>query len=97
MVGGRCPSVEDNFQWMTTLKGRRPLLEDDLRWKTILACCLVRFEAFFPYNLIVTLESPHPHLVSQIVWENIFQSVRITSAPSNIILGVRGGIWGRGK
>ena len=56
---GRHPSVEDDFRWkttfgwkmtfgwMTTFGGRRPTVEDDFWWKTILACCLVRFVAFF--------------------------------------------------
>ena len=37
--GGRHPLVEDTFG------GRQPSMEDDISW--ILACCLVRFEAFF--------------------------------------------------
>ena len=52
--GGRRPLVEDDLQWKTTFGGRQPsveddLLEEDLRW--ILACCLVRFAAFFPKGL----------------------------------------------
>ena len=39
MLGERQTSLEDDFQWQTTLGGRRPLMEDDvlegdLRWKT---------------------------------------------------------------
>ena len=33
MVGGRRPSVEDNFWGMTTFGGRQPLMEDNLWWK----------------------------------------------------------------
>ena len=50
---GRRPSVEDDLRWKTTYdlwwkmtcSGRRPSAEDDLYW--ILACCLLRFAAFF--------------------------------------------------
>ena len=38
--------MEDDLQWMT------PLVEDDLR--CILACCLVRFVAFFHGNLLIS-------------------------------------------
>ena len=37
--------MEDDLGWKMTLGGRRPWVEDDLQW--ILACCLVRFKAFF--------------------------------------------------
>ena len=60
--GGRRPSVEDDLWWKMTFDGKRPLVEDNLRWKMtfggrrpsvkdnlrwILACCLLRFAAFF--------------------------------------------------
>ena len=56
--GGRRPSVEDDPQWMMTFGRRQPLMEDNPWWKTtfsgtrplwILACCLLRFAAFFIY------------------------------------------------
>ena len=37
--------LEDDFWWKTTFGGRQPSVEDDLQW--ILACCLLRFAAFF--------------------------------------------------
>merc|ERR1712115_743812 len=45
--GRRRPSVEDNLWWKTTYGGRQPSVEDNFWRKTILACCLVRFAAFF--------------------------------------------------
>ena len=48
--GGRRPSVEDDLWLKTTYGGRQPSVEDDFWWKMILACCLVRFAAFFFYK-----------------------------------------------
>ena len=48
--GGRRPLVEDDLWWKMTLGGRQPAVEHDLQWK-ILACCLVRFAAFFNGNM----------------------------------------------
>ena len=49
--GGRRPSVEDDLRWKTTFGGRQISLEDNLWWEDnlrwILACCLLRFAAFF--------------------------------------------------
>ena len=45
--GGRQPLVEDTLWWKTTYSRRRPSVEDNFWGKTILACCLVRFAAFF--------------------------------------------------
>ena len=45
--GGRNPSVKDDLWWKMTFNGSRPSVEDDLRWKAFIACCLVRFAAFF--------------------------------------------------
>ena len=50
-IGGRRLSVDDDLRWKTTFGGRRPSMEDEFWWKTILACCLVRFAAFFQYRL----------------------------------------------
>ena len=54
---GRGPLVEDDLQWKKTFGGRRPFLEDEMCLKTnfsgrcwILACCLLRFAAFFRYS-----------------------------------------------
>ena len=43
--GGRWLSMEDNLRWKTTFGGRQPSVEDNLQWS--LACCLLRFAAFF--------------------------------------------------
>ena len=45
--GGRRSSVEDDLWWKKTYSGRRPSVEENFWGKTILACCLVRFAAFF--------------------------------------------------
>ena len=37
--------VEDDLRWETTVGGRQLSVEDNLQW--FLACCLVRFAAFF--------------------------------------------------
>ena len=50
---GKQPLVEDSLWWKTTYGGRRPSMEDDFWRKTILACCLVRFAAFFVLFLAV--------------------------------------------
>ena len=47
---GRRPLMEDHLQWKTTYGGRQPSVEDDLCW--ILACCLLRFAAFFYKNKV---------------------------------------------
>ena len=39
------PAVEDDLCWKTTFSRRLPVVEDELCW--ILACCLLRFVAFF--------------------------------------------------
>ena len=48
--GGRPLLVEDNLWWTMTYGGRRLSVEDNFWWKTILACCLVRFAAYFLYK-----------------------------------------------
>ena len=51
---GRWPLVEDRLRQKVILSGRRPSVKDDFWWKTILACCLVRFAAFFHVCVTVT-------------------------------------------
>ena len=66
--GGRGPLVEDNL-WLTmTYGGRRPSVEDNFWWKTILACCLVRFAAFFYIR---------NHLIRKSGWKS--QKIKIIS------------------
>ena len=70
MVGGRRPSVEDDLWWKTTYGGRRPSVEDNFCWKTILACCLVRFAAFFTLKRHKRREGHYEYHVStnKMVW-----------------------------
>ena len=47
--------LEIKVWWKTTFSGRRPSVEDDFWWKMFLACCLVRFAAFFDNLLVILL------------------------------------------
>ena len=57
--GGRRPLVEDDLRWKKTYSGTRPSVEEDFWWKTILACCLVRFAAFFVLLLKQNINDIH--------------------------------------
>ena len=51
--GRRRLSLQDNLRWKMPFGGRKPLVEQDIQW--ILACCLLRFAAFFNCLIINVL------------------------------------------
>ena len=95
--GGRRPSVEDDLWWKKTYGGKRPSVEDDFWWKTILACCLVRFAAFFtlfvPFIILKTAVSISQFhgknlfkkltTFSRVIYKNIFNMAHHIKLPAN--------------
>ena len=70
--------VEDDLQ------GRRPSVEDNFWWQTILACCLVRFAAFFWYDRGEILTGRRHNLKTGKFGDNIY-SCKILNQDNNKI------------